>query len=434
MTKHLEAGVLAGFTTNSLSGEDYKRAVQHLLTGCKVCRERIRQALSGNPDAGESGSSVTGKILMESLLATMDRAAGRLLWAELERMPAARRRPAVKRDGRFHTLGVFEAALRAARRSAKDDPREAVTRAELALVLAELADAGVGLIDELRFDWRSSALVALAYARQAGGEFRAAQAALDLAEGYLANGTGDPVERGMFWVGKAELMAELGQFEKSVELLNRAAARFHRVGDSNRQGKTLIQQGAVLQHLDLERALKAVEAGLTMIDLEREPRAELAGRHTQAYCYNQLGEPDEAEGILDTYRYLAGRYPEFGIQASLQWLRASICLRKGQAEEGERRLREVRARYLEHGRGYGLEAVLTSIDLAELLVGQRRTGQAVLVALEIFPILEVWGLHRDTLALVAMLAEHLQAREVEIDLLRETAVKLRRSWHLNRTA
>ena len=196
MTKHLEAGMLAGFAANSLSGEDYKRAVQHLLTGCPVCRERIRQASSGAPDAGEPGSSVTVKILMESLLATMDRAAGRLLWAELERMPATRRRQAVKRDGRFHTLGLFEAALRAARRSAKDDPREAVARAELALVLAELADADVSLIDELRFDWRSSALVALAYARQAGGEFRGAQAALDLAEAISPTAQATPWSEG----------------------------------------------------------------------------------------------------------------------------------------------------------------------------------------------------------------------------------------------
>jgi tetratricopeptide (TPR) repeat protein len=410
MTEHLEAWAVAGFATNSLNGEDRKRAVRHLLTGCQVCRERIRQALSGAPEAGEYGPLAKGKILMDSLIATMDRAVGRLLWAELERMPAARRRSAVKQDRRFHTLGVFEATLRAARMSCKDDPCEGAARAELALVLAELADADIGPIDELRFDWRSSALVALACARQAGGDFQRAQGALDLAEGYLDNGTGDSVERGMFWVRKAELMAELGQFEKSVELLNRAASRFRRVGETNRQGKTLIQQAAVLQHLDLERALKTVEAGLAMIDLEQEPRAELAGRHTQAYCYNQLGEPDEAEGILDTYHYLAVQYPEFGVQASLERLRAGICLRKGQAEEGERRLRDVRAQYLEHGRGYGLEAVLTSIDLAEFLAGQQRIGEAIFVASEIFPILKAWGLHRDTLALVAMLAEHLQGR------------------------
>lgn len=431
---HFDERMALGLVTNTLSSQDRNRAIRHLLRGCQSCRERVRNAAFAAEGVEEHYGELLGglgkmSLVTTQLLKSLDGPMGRLLWPPLERASSDRRLAIAKGDPRYHAYGVFQAALRAVRKRSKQDPREAVELAHLALALAELADPEVGPADELRFDWRAYALVCLAGAQKAAGDFRAAQSALDLADSYLSWGTQDPVDRAMFFIGKGGLFHDLGRFEDSVEILDRAFTLFRRVGDHNGAGKVRLQQAAVLQLIDPERGLAIVEEGLAMIDLKAEPRAEWAGRHTQAHCYNELGEPEEAGSILQTYRYLSNQFPDFEVQGSREWLCAKVCIRLGRLAEAEQRLRRVQADYLE--RGFRQEAVLTSVDLVELLASERRTGEALSIAQELFPILQAWGLHRDTLALVSLVTEALEKETLEVGVFREVALQLRRKWYLN---
>jgi hypothetical protein len=92
-------------------------------------------------------------------------------------------------------------------------------------------------------------------------------------------------------------------------------------------------------------------------------------------------------------------------------------------------LREVRDRYL--AADFRLEAVLSTVELIELVASQERTGEALDLAREVLPILRSWRLHRDVIALVTLLAEHLQRKTAEAGLYKEVTDRLRRSWHLN---
>jgi tetratricopeptide (TPR) repeat protein len=432
---HLDEGAAVGLVVNGLTVQERRRAVRHLLAGCGSCRELVRKAAFESKELEGPGTELFGRLdearlITSELIHTFDDAMGPLLWAKVEQAPPAQRLRVVKRERRYHTYSVFQAALQAVRKRAARDPQAAVELAHVALALAELADPEVSLAAELRFDWRANALVSLAHAQKTAGDFRAAQSVLDLADTYLSCGTQDPVDRAMFFVGKAGLFYDLGRFEEAVEILDRAASLFRRVEDRNGAGKALIQQAAVLQYINPARGLDVVEEGLAMIDLDAEPRAEWAGRHAQAYCCNELEEPEEAEGILETYRYLSNRFPDFEVQGSREWLHARVCARLDRTAEAEHRFREVRSGYLE--RGFRQEAVLTSVDLAELVAHQGRTGEALHIAQELFPILQAWGLHRDTLTLMAFLAENLQRDAVKADLFfREVTEQLRRTWHQN---
>jgi tetratricopeptide (TPR) repeat protein len=432
---HFEEGTALGLVTNTLNPRDRNQAVRHLLAGCVSCRELIRRTvfrteeMSGGLSGELLGQLSEMSLMTTQLIHTLDEAMGRLLWPDIERVTPIQRLAMVKRDRRYHTYGVFQAALRAVRKWSKRNPQEAVELAYIALALAELADPEVRLADELRFDWRANALVSLAHAQKSAGEFHASQSALDLADTYLACGTQDPMDRAMFFVAKGGLFYDLGRFEEAVEILNRALPLFRRLKDCNGAGKILLQQAAVLQYIDPARGLDVVEEGLALIDLEREPRAEWAGRHTQAFCHNELGEPEEAESIFQTYRYLSDRFPDFEVQGTREWLYARICIRLGRTAEAEHRFRKLQSEYLEQG--FRQEAVLTSIELAELLVSQQRTGEALYITQELFPILQAWGLHRDTLALIALLIESLQRDTLKASLFREVTVQLRRNWYLN---
>jgi tetratricopeptide (TPR) repeat protein len=292
-----------------------------------------------------------------------------------------------------------------------------------------LVDPAVKPDHPLRFDWRGEALLALAHAKRTAGDFEGARSALNLAEDSLQQGTEDETDRAMLQVQRARLSTDLGEFEKAVGQLNSAAFLFLRASNRSALGKVLLHEAVILRQLEPAQALELAEEGSLLIDRGSEPRAELSSLYTRAYCHNELGNPDEAERLLESSRFLLARFEDAATRTSLEWLAARIRARQGRTAEAERRLREVRDRYLQSD--FRLEAVLSTVELIELVASQDRTGEALDLAREILPVLRSWGLHRDVIALMILLAEHLQERTAEAGLYKEVAERLRRSWHLN---
>lgn len=430
---HFDELQASGLVANTLTLSERNRAVRHLLAGCESCRTRVAEALSAKRNAPRADLHPVPA--METLAVEPvavrggDDAVGRLAWSEIERLPVSERLEAVKADSRFHRYSVFKAALEGARREAQREPRAAVEMAHLAVSLAELADPAIPPGHPLRFDWRGEALLALAHAKRTAGDFEGARSALNLAEDSLEQGTEDETDLAMLEVQRARLATDLGQFERAVDQLAEAATLFRRSGNRSALGKVLLHEAVILRQLEPARALELAEEGSLLIDRGSEPRAELSSLYTRAYCHNELGNPDEAERLLESSRFLLARFEDAATRTSLEWLAARIRARQGRTMEAERRLRGVRDRYLQAD--FRLEAVLSTVELIELVASQGRTGEALDLAREVLPILRSWGLHRDVIALMALLVEHLQQRTAEAGLYREVAERLRRSWHLN---
>lgn len=429
---HFDELQASGLVANTLTLPERNRIVRHLLAGCESCRTRVAEALSAKRSVPRAVQPVPGA---EPLAAEpvavrgSDDAAGRLAWNEIERLPVAGRLDAVKADPRFHRYAVFKAALEAARREAQREPRAAVEVSHLAVALAELVDPEIQPAHPLRSDWRGEALLALAHAKRTAGDFQGAQSALDLAEEHLLQGTEDETDLAMLEVQRARLSTDLGQFERAVAQLAEAANLFRRTGNKSALGKVLLHEAVILRQLEPAQALELAEEGSLLIHRGSEPRAELSSLYTRAYCHNELGDPDEAERLLESSRFLLARFEDAATRTSLEWLAARIRARQGRTAEAERRLRGVRERYLQAD--FRLEAVLSTVELIELVAAQGRTAEALGLATEVLPILRSWGLHRDVIALMTLLVEHLQQKTAEAGLYREVAERLRRSWHLN---
>lgn len=353
---------------------------------------------------------------------------GELLWRDIERLKPKERRAFLRSSPGYQTYGVFRAGLAACRKLSQKRPSEAVEVAKLLLRLAELIALPLRDPQPLRNDIRADAALALSQAHRSGGNFRAAESALDMAEAFLALGTQDEVDRAMFYVQKGGLLADLGFFEDSLATLDNASALFRFAEDRNNLGKVLLHQAVILRHLDPERAFLLAEEGLTMIDIEREVRAELSAHWTMAYCQAELGDTDEAESILSTYRYLIDQQDEY-VRIIFDLLLSRIRFRQNRRAEAEFILRGVHEWYLE--RGFRFEAVLSAIDLAELMVEDDRMGEALYLVSEILPVLRAWGLHRDSLAVMALLQEKLETAAMEKGIFRTLSDQIRRTWHRN---
>lgn len=427
---HFSEQQASSLVANTLTASDRNQAVQHLLAGCESCRTLVANVLSVKRSAPRTDlQPVPVMEIRAATSAPQADAAGRLAWSEIEGMPAAERLDTVKADPRFHRFTVFQAVLEASRREAQREPRAAMEMAHLALALAELVDPEILPGHPLRFDWRGEALLALAHAKRTAGDFPGARSALDLAEDSLLQGTEDQTELAMLHVQRARLSTDLGDFEKAVGQLDEATALFRRAGNRIALGKVLLHQAVILRQIEPARAITLAEEGSLLIDRGSEPRAELSSIYTRAYSHNELGNSDEAERLLESSRFLLARFGDPATRTSLEWLAARIRARQGRTAEAERRLREVRDRYL--AADFRLEAVLSTVELIELVASQGRTGEALDLAREVLPVLQSWRLHRDVIALVTLLAEHLQRKTAEAGLYKEVADRLRRSWHLN---
>ncbi len=427
---HLDETMAASLVANKLPGLERSRAVRHLLAGCEECRQKVRSVFAMSrwmpADILEPFAEI-GTVLSTAML-DLDLINGELLWRDIERRRPKERHAFLRSSPGHRTYGVFRAGLAACRKLSQKRPADAVEVAQFLSMLAELVALPLRDPQALRSDLRADAALVLSQAHRAGGDFQAAGSALDIAEAFLALGTGDEVDRAMFYVQRGGLLADLGRFEESLVTLDNAAGLFRFAEDRNNVGKVLLHQAVIVRHLDPKRAFLLAEDGLTMIDIERETRAELSAHWTMAYCQAEMGETAEAESILSTYRYLIGQQDEY-VRVIFDLLTSRVRYRQNRRAEAEHILRGVHEWYLD--RGFRFEAVLSAIDLAELMVEDDRMGEALYLVSEILPVLRAWGLHRDSLAVVALLQKKLETAAIEKGIFRTLGDQIRRTWHRN---
>jgi tetratricopeptide (TPR) repeat protein len=427
---HLDESLAVRLISNKLAAIDRSRAVRHLLTGCARCRDTVRNIFEIGEWTSPAIFAQLGEIgaFLSSTNRDLDLVEGELLWqAVIERAPKRQRLELLRRPA-LQTFGVFKAGLAACQKLARTSPNEAVELAEDLVMVVDYVESNRAIPTDLRFDWRADAALTLTRVKRTVGDFRGARAALDKAEAFLALGTQDEVDRAAYFVERGSLQAELGDFEESIETLDRAASLFRFAGDRNSAGKVLLAQAVILRSLDPQKALLLAEEGLTQIDHETETRAELSAHWTMAYCQAELGDAAEAESILATYQYLIEQQDDY-VQVIFNLLEARIRYRQANRAVAEQILRGVTDWFLD--KGFRLDAVLSTVDLVELLVDDDRIGEALYLVDQVLPVLHAWGLHRDTLAVVSLIREKLETAAIEEGMIGTLAVQLRRTWHKN---
>jgi tetratricopeptide (TPR) repeat protein len=178
---------------------------------------------------------------------TREKAAAPCQWAALEPHPQARRQVMIRNDKRLQTWGLFDFFLKRVRETADRDPRNASA-------LAELADTVSGNLDpqvygaERVADFRAAALAALGNARRLVGDLAGARVAFQQARIQLETGTGDPLEDVNLSSLLANLLCELGDYDKAGKTLERANALARRFGDPD------------ILAFDLPQSLRELEA------------------------------------------------------------------------------------------------------------------------------------------------------------------------------
>lgn len=151
-------------------------------------------------------------------------------WSLLEPHPQARRQVMIRNDKRLQAWGLYDFLLGSSRETADREPRAAVAFAELADTIAGTLDPTV--YGALRItDFRAAALVTLGNARRLAGDLTGARVAFQQARVHLELGTGDPLEEAHLARHLANLLCDLGEYEKAAHALERATALSRRLGE-----------------------------------------------------------------------------------------------------------------------------------------------------------------------------------------------------------
>ena len=424
-----------------LAGE--ARTLKHL-TGCAVCRDRIRFLLAHKtglfakrpgevtsrsrrpvPDYGAAFDRAEEALRVRRAALGKERAGAAGLLAELLGRTPEAREMLLRNHRRFQTWGLLELLTERSHEARLREPAQVEELGRLALVLADSLDTvyyGAERIEDLRARiWGQ-----IANHRRAMSDFLGAEEAFSKAFTHLQNGTADVMERAGLLDLRASLLRDQRRFAEAERLLKRARRIFLQIGEKQRAGRSLVNLSTVYEHaVAPERALSVLSEALKLIDPERDPRLFLAARHNLITNLAEAGRFMEAHGLFIQSRPLYARFSDGWTQNRRRWIEGRIAKGLGQSAEAESLLRMARDGFLAEGVAY--DTALVSLDLALLYAEQERTSELRRVAEEMIPIFQSRQIHREALAALSLWAGAVREERASRELVVRVASYLKRA-------
>lgn len=434
---HLTDAEVELFVTGRLEPAVYRRAVRHLVGGCAECQVKLLESAELKVLLGED---VEPELFEE---AAYDEAIDRAIVAALGEIPRweqeRARRDELLADAETCPGGLLglpredegldgwasaEALLIAGREERFRDRQRMRLLAFAATVAARNLDPhlyGRAAIHDLNA--RASAELANAY--RLNDEFESAEEALATAEGFLADGTGDPLILARLLEVEVSLRSDQKRLGEALELLDVLHPLYVELGETHLAGQTLISQGINTAIDDRPgEAVPLFREGLDLIDPERDPQLAAIGRHGLLNALELSGEHREA-GRLLLESGLREAFADDPLNlAKLRWLEGKIHAGLGKLWRAEQVLGEVRNGFLERGQGY--EAALVGLDLAAVWLRQDNHAAVRDLAEEILEAFAVLGIQREGIKAVRYLREACRREMATPALVQRVAGFLRR--------
>ncbi|HZF14121.1 MAG TPA: tetratricopeptide repeat protein, partial [Thermoanaerobaculia bacterium] len=351
---HPSLETLAKWLTGDLAYEDLLKLVEHFVTRCPTCSDTYQVLLRLKRDVEHWDEKVAvfeGQQALE-------------LFEQMSGLPFDEQLSRVRDDEDFQTWGFCQLLLKKSLEAAFEDPGRAVNFADLAVKVSQFLEDAYDPYWVL--DLRAKASAYLGNARRVLGELRSAESAFRDAESFLAASmTGNIQVEAEVLELKATLRRSQRDFSEAVGLLDRAYALYEESGDPHRMGRTLISKAKVLEDRgDLEGAIELLPRALDLVDIEKDPRLAVYGRHNLVLSLTTAGRHEEAAGRLPEVRDLLSRIAKPLDLVRLRWTEGRIAAGLGNRDLAEAAFREVQHEFFDRHMAY--DAALVSLDLGIL--------------------------------------------------------------------
>lgn len=442
--RHPGRDALERFSRGEVRVTEARWIEDHLRAGCAVCQREVDALLlltlssaplgertfpaaaPGGPQEDDDGWNHLAAALEQRLsVVSAERRDAPPLLAELLAYSVREREILARNSGRFQTLAVCELAIEKSFEERFSNAVRAVELAELGLLLAGQLDGhryGSSVVKDLQ----ARAWAYLGNARRMTLDLAGAEEALANAERLAEGGSADPLEEARILDLRASLLSDQGRFEQAAELLDVVIDIYEGLREPCLKGRAMISKGVFLGYAGWpEEAIQTIRRGLGLIDWEGEPRLVLMARHNLAWFLNDSGRSEEALCQLERFRHTYLQFNDPWTELRLAWLSGRIAEGLGRSEEAEEKLREVRRRLLEEGRGF--DASLVTLDLASFYLQQGRSAEVKELAAEMLALFLSRDIHRHAMAALTVFQQAAEMETATPRLIREIAAYLRRA-------
>lgn len=439
---HPHPGLLERFMRNETEGEERRRVVRHLLSGCARCVAVTRRfwSLGEGGQAGQAAlpedfhpASYGG--VFERLAeggfqrereVLADRREAPSLLAELLGLPRSEGLARIEAGRRFQTPALCELLIGESQRTG--DPVLAAVWAEWAVAVAERLDARrYGLL--LTRGLRGRAWAWLGNARRLAGDLRGAGEALDRAEEPLLEGA-DPMEGAELEELKARLLAAQGRSREAEHRLDRTLSLYRTLGERHLEARVLIQKGTIRGWSQdpeaVSQAIRLLEEGLALLAGEDggeggDPSLLAFGLHRLALLLAEAPGIRRAEalGIIQRARAIYEERGDGPNLIRLRHLEGKIADARGDEETAEAAFLEARQGYV--AEGLGGEAAETLFDLAILYTRQGRSPEVHRLTENLLPILRTRDIRQGVAVALLFFRRLVETGHATLDVLCEVA-------------
>ncbi len=445
--KHLDRVTLEKLLARSLDELPTQQALTHLAS-CDRCWDRAISLAPGAAVQLENwlwgGDFVTPAPIevgayAEILARTKDvlaACAGRLeaereqareCLPELSGLSFKERLELILGDARFHSRTVAQALLERCRAVWAEDPTEAEQLTHLALAVVDSLDPGAIGAPALN-DLRAQCWAYNANCRRVQSDFRSADRSVEASQFFLERGSGDPLLLAEMLDLLASFRRDQQQYDAAFDLLNQAVAAYAEAGDRHLVGRALVKKSSILADMGQpEKSLDLLERAIPMIDTAREPRLSVNIHHQLILYLHQAGRNHEALILLPKAISVVEQTGNRLDRVRLSGVEGLIAAALGQIDKAEQALLAAREGFIREGIGY--DAALVSLDLAALYLRRNRTAETRRLALEILPIFQSRDIHREAMAALMIFRSAAELEAVSLSMVEDIAGFLKRARH-----
>jgi tetratricopeptide (TPR) repeat protein len=437
---HLTAQQIEGVRTGSLEPAELKRAVRHLLTGCRFCLKRWLAHVPLEDEPGVEPASFPGEeedydLPLQRALEAALRAAPQ--WEEennrLSRLlEKARSLPrglvdVPQEDPDATPWAWVEALLEASFACRFRDPKEMLL---LALCARGIADSLVPGESWSHSPARLADLQArvwgeLANALRVNADFPGAENALRKANSLTWEGTGDVFLEARLLDLEASLRTSQRRLSAALEILERLQALYVSIQETHLSGRAMISRGInTFYDGRPAEAVSLLQEGLAFLEPGRDPDLELLGRKNLVDFLAEVGRYREAGRLL----LESGLRKAFSDQPlnllRLRWIEGKIQVGLGRLVKAAEILAEVRDGFEQLGEIY--DAALVGIELAAVWLDLGRGAEARKLASDALSTFRKLDVEREALRAVAFLNDACRLEVASGAMAREVASFVKR--------
>ncbi|HEX4953193.1 MAG TPA: tetratricopeptide repeat protein [Thermoanaerobaculia bacterium] len=356
---------------------------------------------------------------------TAEKNLARTCLAELDGLDFDQRLDLVQQDPRFHSRIVAQGLLERCRGQWAQDPAEAESLTHLALAVVDRLDAtaiGAPALNDLRAQcWAYNA-----NCRRVQSDFRSAERSVEASRFFLERGSGDPLLLAEMLDLLASFRRDQQQYNEALELLNQAAAAYAEAGDRHLVGRALVKKTSILADMGQpEKSITLLERAIPMIDTAREPRLSVNIHHQLILYLHQASRDHEALALLPKAIAVVEKTGNRLDRVRLSGVEGLIAASLGQFDKAEQALLAAREGFIREGIGY--DAALVSLDLAALFLRQSRTAETRRLALEILPIFQSRDIHREAMAALMIFRSAAELEAASLSMVEDIAGFLKRA-------